>query len=137
VALGVTVLYVWLPVDGATGDLESFASEGYRVQWLLEERKGGLQIGDVIVRAGGYTPEEWLRGVPRGAEWRNGEVTYQIVRDGKPVSLDIQLSPVPLEAILTLSSGHLGLLETSPGSGGSPLDAFLYRSSAAVLGRCL
>jgi two-component sensor histidine kinase len=101
VALGVTVLYVWLPVDGATGDLESFASEGYRVQWLLEERKGGLQIGDVIVRAGGYTPEEWLRGVPRGAEWRNGEVTYQIVRDGKPVSLDIQLSPVPLEAILT------------------------------------
>ncbi len=101
VGLGVFMLYAWLPADGATGDLESFTPEGFRVQWLLEEREGGLQVGDVIVRAGGYTIDEWLSGAPRGPEWRTGSVaTYQIRRDGQPMTLEIQLAPVPFRAIL-------------------------------------
>ena len=100
-ALGISALYAWLPADGATGDLESFGSEGYRVQWLLQERAGGLRTGDVIVRAGAHTANAWLEGARRGAEWRDGEtVAYHIVRDGKAVTLEIQLAPVPFRAIL-------------------------------------
>jgi len=44
-ALGISALYAWLPADGATGDLESFGSEGYRVQWLLQERAGACGRG--------------------------------------------------------------------------------------------
>jgi hypothetical protein len=95
IGLGVFALYAWLPADGATGDLESFAPEGFRVQWLLEEREGGLRVGDVIVRAGGHTVDAWLDGAPRGPEWRNGGVvTYHIMRDGQPMTLQISLSPV-------------------------------------------
>jgi two-component sensor histidine kinase len=102
VALGMSVLYTWLPADGATGDLESFTAEGYRVQWLLEAREGGLQAEDVIVRAGGHTVDEWLKGARRGPEWRDGEtITYQVMRDGKALTLRIQLAPVPFRAVLT------------------------------------
>jgi signal transduction histidine kinase len=97
----VFVLYAWLPADGATGDLESFLSEGFRVQWLLDERPGGLQPEDLIVRAGGHTVDEWLAGAPRGPEWRSeGGVPYDILRDGQPLTLEIRLAPVPLRAIL-------------------------------------
>ena len=101
VGLGVFMLYAWLPADGATGDLESFTPEGFRVQWLLEEREGGLQVEDVIVRAGSYTVDEWLSGASRGAEWRTGGVvTYEILRNGQPTTLQIQLAPVSLSAVL-------------------------------------
>lgn len=99
--LAISVLYAWLPVDGATGDLESFGPEGFRVQWLLEERQGGLRVGDVIVRAGGHTLEEWLEGAPPGPEWRTGGiVTYEIVRDGQTRTLDVRLAPASLRAVL-------------------------------------
>ena len=101
VGLGVFVLYAWLPADGATGDLGSFTPQGFRVQWLLEEREGGLQVEDVIVRAGGYTVEEWLKGAPRGPEWRTGGVvTYEILRDGQAMTLPIRLAPTPFKVIL-------------------------------------
>jgi two-component sensor histidine kinase len=106
IILGLYALYAWLPADGATGDMESFRPDGYRVQWILEERPNGLQVGDVVVRGGGHTFEEWLAGAPRGAEWRaGGVVTYEILRDGQPMSLDIHLEPVPLHAIVR----HWGL----------------------------
>ena len=98
-ALGLSLLYLWLPVDGATGDLESFSSQGFRVQWVIESRPGGLQVGDVIVRAGGYTLDEWLSGAPRGPEWRNGGVVrYKVQRNGQLVELDISLAPIPFGA---------------------------------------
>jgi two-component sensor histidine kinase len=101
IGLAVVGLYSWLPADGATGDLESFTPQGFRVQWLFEKREGGLQVEDVIVRAGGHTVEEWLRGAPRGPEWREGGVvSYEILRDGRPMTLEIRLAPVPLHAIL-------------------------------------
>jgi two-component sensor histidine kinase len=99
--LAVIVLYNWLPADGATGDLESFRPRGFRIQWLLESREAGLQVEDLIVRAGGYTVDEWLSGAPRGPEWRaGGTVTYEILRNGLPATLQIRLAPVPLRAIL-------------------------------------
>ncbi len=99
--LGIFALYAWLPADGVTGDLESFFPEGFRVQWLLEERESGLQIGDLIVRAGGHTADEWLDGASRGPEWRSGGiVTYEVLRDGQFITLPIRLVPVPLGAIL-------------------------------------
>ena len=110
VGLGVFVLYAWLPADGATGDLESFTSEGFRVQWLLEEREGGLRVEDVIVRAGGHTVEEWLSGAPRGPEWRNGGVvTYEILRDGQTMTLPIRLAPTPFGVILRRWASQLVL----------------------------
>ena len=103
VLLGVALLavYVWLPADGATGDLESFTEEGLRVQWLLEERQGGLQVGDLIVRAGGYTADEWLGGAPRGPEWRSGGVVaYEVQRAGQLITLQVELAPVPFMAVV-------------------------------------
>ena len=101
IGLGILVLYTWLPADGATGDLESFTPQGFRVQWLLEEREGGLQIGDVILRAGGHTVDEWLHGAPRGPEWRTGGIVpYQILRDGQVMTLPIQLAPISFRAVL-------------------------------------
>ncbi len=101
IAAGIFALYRWLPVDGATGDLESFTPEGFRVQWLLEERADGLSVGDVIVRAGGHTVTEWLSGAPRESEWRNGGVVeYQILRDGQPKTLQIKLASVSFRAVL-------------------------------------
>ncbi len=101
VGLGLVLTYAWLPVDGATGDLESFTPAGFHVQWLLEERPGGLQVGDVIVRAGGYTFEEWLDGAPRGPEWdTGGVVTYELLRNGRPITLEIRMTPVSVWSIL-------------------------------------
>jgi GAF domain-containing protein len=99
--VGLLVLHASLPADGATGDLESFTPAGFRVQWLLEAREGGLQVDDVIVRAGGHTPEEWLRGAVPGPEWRSGGVVaYEILRQGEPATLDIPLGPISLGALL-------------------------------------
>ena len=101
IGLGVFALYARLPADGVTGDLESFTPQGFRVQWLLEEREGGLRVGDVIIRAGGHTVNEWLEGAPRGSEWRTGGiVSYQVLRNEQPTTLQIQLSPIPFRAIL-------------------------------------
>ncbi|MBU1750234.1 MAG: GAF domain-containing protein [Chloroflexi bacterium] len=100
-AIGFLALYAWLPADGATGDLESFDPAGFRVQWLLEAREGGLQVGDLIVRAGAHTVDEWLDGAPRGPEWRTGGVVaYEIQREGQSLTLPIRLAPVPFSAIL-------------------------------------
>lgn len=99
--LGIWILYAWLPADGATGDLGSFEAGGYRVQWLIEEREGGLRPGDLIVRAGGHTADEWLSGAPRGQEWHTGGVvTYEIVRNGQAMTLPIRLAPTSLRAVL-------------------------------------
>jgi signal transduction histidine kinase len=101
VGLAIPLFYAWLPADGATGDLESFTPQGFRVQWLLEKREGGLQVGDLIVRAGGYTVDEWLQGAPRESEWRTGGVVaYQIRRDGQEMALPIRLAPVSFRALL-------------------------------------
>lgn len=79
--LGVTSIYICLPLDGASGDSGSFTPDGFRIKWLIEERPGGLRVGDVITRMDGHTIEEWLRGAPNGLEWRaNGIVTYEVLR---------------------------------------------------------
>lgn len=107
-ALGLLVIYAWLPVDGTSGDLDSFRPDGFHVKWLLggQAHQGGLQVGDVIVRAGGYTVDEWLGGAPRGPEWQSGsEVVYEIVRDRQPLTIKVRLAPVPFGTIV----GHWGL----------------------------
>ncbi|MFL7793246.1 MAG: ATP-binding protein [Anaerolineae bacterium] len=106
--LAIFVVYARLPADGATGDLESFTPEGFRVQWLFEERPGGLRIGDIVVRAGGHTVDEWLGGASRGQSWRDKDtVTYEILRDEQPMTLQIRLEPIPLRAVLNRWWGQL------------------------------
>jgi hypothetical protein len=110
--LGTIALYTWLPGDGSTGDLESFTSQGFRVQWLLESRTNGLQVEDVIVRAGGHTVDEWLAGAPRGPEWQTGGlVDYEVLRNGQPLTLQIRLAGHPsfLWPWLSWSLGHLSV----------------------------
>jgi two-component sensor histidine kinase len=98
-ALGLN--YVRLPVDGFTGDLGSFSAQGFRLQWVLEKRDNGLAVDDVIVRAGGHTVDEWLNGAVRGPEWQNGgTVTYEVLRGGVLIPVDVKLSPVSLESIV-------------------------------------
>ena len=97
----VTSIYLWLPLDGAAGDTSSFTPDGFLVQWLLEERPGGLRARDVITRMDGHTVEEWLRGAQPGPEWRaGGIVTYEVLREGQPLKLQIQLAPVPFRTVL-------------------------------------
>jgi two-component sensor histidine kinase len=101
VGLALILVYSWLPADGATGDLESFRAGGFEAQWLFEQREGGLRAGDVIVRAGGYSPAEWLAGAPRGPQWRNGGVvSYEVLRGGQIVELQIRLAPIPFRAVV-------------------------------------
>lgn len=100
--VGILGLYAWLPADGAGGALESFGPKGFEILWLLEDREAGLRVGDVVVRAGGHSVDEWLSGARRGPEWRSGElVTYEILRDGRAQALQIQLGPIPFTAILS------------------------------------
>ena len=94
-------VYGWLPADGASGDLESFMPDGFLVRWVIEPRPGGLQVGDVIVRAGGHTPEEWLGGATAGGEWRaGGTVDYEVIRAERQIVLHVPLSPIRLGSLL-------------------------------------
>mgnify|MGYP000140308899 CR=1 FL=1 len=95
--LAMLALYTWLPADGATGDLQSFTDQGYRVQWLLQERAGGLQVGDVIVRAGGY---------------HAGKVTGHDGVDGRAADADLAVGILGIEAAgahgAVLAAGRIG-----------------------------
>lgn len=96
------ITFYWgMPGDGATGDLNSFIPEGYLVQWVIDERPGGLRVGDVILRANGYTPEEWLRGEAQaGDAWEAGEtVSYRVRRGGEEIELPVELQPLPFSAL--------------------------------------
>ncbi|MBN1656819.1 MAG: GAF domain-containing protein [Anaerolineae bacterium] len=94
-------VYGWLPSDGASGDLESFTPEGFLVRWVIESRPGSLQAGDVIVRAGGHTADEWLAGAGAGKEWRDGGIViYEVIRKGQPLVLEVPLAPISPGALL-------------------------------------
>ncbi len=113
--VGLSVVYANMPADGATGDLESFTAQGYLVQWLLERRPAGLRVGDIIVRAGGYTVDEWLSIAPREARraWHIGAtVEYQVLRDGRPMTLVVTLKPVSWRDILNRWSAQLAVATT-------------------------
>jgi signal transduction histidine kinase len=100
IALGLLALYGPLPVDGVTGDLESFAPQGFVVRRVIEDRNG-LRVGDIIVRADGHTVDEWLAGTPMAPAWQQGGVvTYEVLRDGRMRSLPVRLTPIPLATIL-------------------------------------
>ncbi len=99
--LGMSAVYLWLPLDGAAGDTSSFSPDGFLIQWLLEERPSGLREGDVIIRMDGHTVEEWLRGEPLGPKGRvGGIVTYEVLRESQPLELQIKLAPVAFRAVL-------------------------------------
>jgi signal transduction histidine kinase len=99
--LSLALIYSQLPADGATGDLESFTAQGFHIQWLLEERPGGLQVDDIVVRAGSHTVDEWLNGAAPGPEWEDdGIVRYEILRRGLPLTLYIRMAPVSFHSIL-------------------------------------
>ncbi len=100
-AVTMVAAYSQLPVDGATGDLNSFTKEGFRVQWIIEQRPGGLQVGDLVVRVGGHTIDEWLRGLPRGPQWDAGGVLpYEVIRGGQWVVLYLEMQPLRPESLV-------------------------------------
>jgi signal transduction histidine kinase len=102
ICLALALIYSQLPVDGATGDIESFSKQGFRIQWLLEERPGGLQVDDIVVKAGGHTVNEWLNGASPGPEWETDRfVRYEILRQGSPLTLEIRMSPVSIHSIIS------------------------------------
>jgi signal transduction histidine kinase len=100
VALSLVLLYAPLPVDGVTGDLESFTPQGFVIRRVIDDRNG-LRPGDVIVRADGHTVDEWLAGAPMAPAWRSGGVvTYEVLRGERLRSLPIRLAPIPLAMVL-------------------------------------
>lgn len=99
--LGITAIYILLPLDGASGDSGSFTSDGFLVKWLVADQPEGLRVGDVITLMDGHTVKQWLRGEQRGPEWRgDGVVTYEVMRGGQPLALQIQLTPIPFREVL-------------------------------------
>ena len=105
-SVGIVSMYIWLPVDGANGDMTSFTAQGFRVHWIIEPRPEGLKANDVIIRAGGYSFEEWLNGARQDPQWRtNTTIQYEILRDGEVIALDVQLAPLTFMAIIR----HWGL----------------------------
>jgi two-component sensor histidine kinase len=99
--LALALLYARLPADGSTGDLSSFTPEGFAVKWLLEERDGGLQPGDVILSVEGNTLDHWLSpSTGSGKPDTNKPLSYRIVRDGEPMELQITLSPVSVISVV-------------------------------------
>jgi len=101
-ALGLVIIYACLPADGATGDMESLTQDGFRVQWLIDERPEGLQVGDIIVSTEGHPLEDWLQGNAGRADWQAGDtVEYLIIRDSKVIPLEIQLTPLSIRGVFS------------------------------------
>ncbi len=97
-AILLTLAYSQLPVDGFTGDLESFAAEdnrGFLLRYKVDTRESPLQDGDILARVDGYTLDEWLAGIPNHAGWQSGAIIrYHILRDDAPLLLDVPQQPM-------------------------------------------
>lgn len=101
-AMGLTALYAYLPADGATGDMQSLTSEGFRVQWLIENRPGGLQVGDIIVSTQGYSLEEWLEGQAGRVNWHAGDtVEYVVIRNASLMPIELRLAPLSIRSVFS------------------------------------
>lgn len=100
--LGIIVMYSYIPADGASGDMESLTQEGYRVQWLIEERPGGLEVNDLIISAGGYPLKDLLQGKAGRTNWsQNNPVEYQVIRNGQILTLNILPEPLSIGAVFS------------------------------------
>ncbi len=118
----VPLMYVGMPSDGVTGDLESLSAldgSAFLVRYVLESREGGPQPGDIILRVDGYTVAALLNGAARGADaWQTGDVLrYDVLRDEQPLTLNVELRPVspltvithaPLTLLVVLSYSLMG-----------------------------
>jgi signal transduction histidine kinase/membrane-associated phospholipid phosphatase/ActR/RegA family two-component response regulator len=111
--LSIFFVYARFPADGSTGDLESFSSGGFRIQWILEPRSNNLIPGDQVIKAGDpatgmYTTDEWLSGASRGPEWEDGgTVLFEILRDGQIENLRIQLRSISNQSVRQRWSAQL------------------------------
>lgn len=95
-----SLIYARLPVDGSTGDLSSFNARGFRVQWLLEHRDGGLLPGDIIVSVQGYTVGDWLDvSTPAYEPNSDDTATYLVIRNDEPLELRLILRPASLLSV--------------------------------------
>ena len=100
--LGTAWGYATLPLDGSSGDSSSFTAEGFVVHRLIESRPGELQVGDIITSIEGVSIEEWLHQTFFGRTWQSREIVdYEIIRDKQPLSLQIQLKPVPFKNVVS------------------------------------
>ena len=100
--LGIALLYAVLPLDGSSGDSSSFTPEGFLVHRIIEKRTGELEVGDIITHINNISIEEWLHRSPFGRTWQKGEiVAYKIIRNNQPISLQIQLRPVPFQKVIS------------------------------------
>ncbi|MDQ4077601.1 MAG: hypothetical protein M3220_15310 [Chloroflexota bacterium] len=109
--LALAAAFVWLqltsPSDGARLEPgESVWRPNGVVVTALGEQPGGLREGDLVVAAAGRRMEEWAQaffepGAPR-PRWQVGQsVSYTVLRDGRPVELEVTLSRYHLSAVLT------------------------------------
>lgn len=87
-------LYSQLPVDGSSGDLSGFGRDGFQVKWILED-KHEIYPEDVIQTINGRTIEEFLSSF--GSIHQLKEIStldYEILRDGRKINLQIQITPL-------------------------------------------
>lgn len=101
--LGVLMLlYLYLPVDGSSGDVSSLGSDGsFTVRWLLEERPSGLMPGDVIEQVN-HKPFESLLPSNFNSPGANAvkQVPYLVLRDGEEIELIVSYTPLNLQSLL-------------------------------------
>ena len=104
--------FVWVqltsPSDGARMDFvrdqDAWQGDGLLVRpW--EEEPSGLRSGDVVVAVEGRAISTIARSLASPREWRSlgrvGQtVTYTVLRDGRPVAVEVRLRPYPLRRFL-------------------------------------
>ena len=65
----------------------------------------GIHAGDVLKSIGGAPPATWFAG---RAGWKSGDhARVEVVRDGKPVALEMTLSAIPEEMLAKLLGEHV------------------------------
>ena len=112
--LSVAVLFTGyrmaVPTDGGAG---GYVTTGWTAAGLevASTRAGSpLQAGDVVTAVNGVPLAAWLSGeagVAHPALDPGGTVTYTVLRDGEPVTLDVPLVAYPLGDVLLANWGTL------------------------------
>jgi predicted metalloprotease with PDZ domain len=93
-------LGAWVDSDSVTGDRN--------ISKLMDDSpatRAGLRPGDVLKSIGGVPPATWFAGK---AGWKTGDhARIDVVREGKPVALELTLTPIPEEVLAQIMGAHV------------------------------